>query len=85
MARADDSDSEAGASKRRKSHIAYTSNRPAIMQCTEEEFMEDYCKFSSSQMGRKVTPDTWPDSVLNGIPLDVFHLYREVVTRGGIA
>lgn len=32
---------------------------------------------------RQVDPDTFPDAVLNGSRLDLFGLYREVVTRGG--
>ena len=83
LAREDDGDYDAGTTRRR-SNIPYVNNRPNnIMQCTEQEFLEDYCKFCSSQMGRRVTPDNWPDAVLNGLPLDVFHLYKEVVTRGG--
>lgn len=63
--------------------IPYISDRRGIIECSEREWMEDYCSFCSSQMGRRVTPETWPDAVLNGVPLDVFNLYREVVTRGG--
>ena len=80
-----DEDDYEGKSVRRRSSIPYNSNRPAIMQCTEEEFLQDYCSFCSSQLGRRVTPDNWPDSVLNGLPLDVYALYKEVVTRGGFA
>ena len=63
--------------------IPYHSSRRPIQVCTEGEWMDDYCKFYSSHMGKRLTPDNWPDSVLNGEVLDVFHLYKEVVQRGG--
>ena len=82
MAR-DEDDGYEGGRPRRRSNIPYVSDRPGIMQCSEDDFLEDYCRFCSSQMGKRVTPENWPDTVLNGLPLDVFHLYKEVVTRGG--
>lgn len=67
----------------KRQNIPYHSQRPPIRECSEAQFMRDYCAFCSSQMGRRVTPDSWPDTVLNGIRLDVYNLYREVVQRGG--
>lgn len=38
-----------------------------------------YCAVPGQHMNR----DTFPEAVLNGQQLDLFALYREVVTRGG--
>lgn len=33
--------------------------------------------------GKRMNRDTFPEAVLNGQQLDLYALYREVVTRGG--
>ncbi len=34
--------------------------------------------------GKRLNRDTFPDAILNGAKLDLFALYKEVVSRGGI-
>lgn len=62
-------------------------NRPHMEQCTEEEFLADLVNFLESRgHGRLIPPagvDAFPEVVLNGKRLDLYNLYREVVTRGG--
>ncbi|KAJ7552209.1 hypothetical protein O6H91_06G046200 [Diphasiastrum complanatum] len=56
--------------------------RPPISECSE-----DVMQFLSSRgHGRLIPPmgvETFPDAVLNGKRLDLYNLYREVVSRGG--
>lgn len=46
--------------------------------------MEDLCAFHRERNGKNVTPETFPDAILNGSRLDLYRLYKEVTTRGGI-
>ncbi|KAK9822214.1 hypothetical protein WJX81_006927 [Elliptochloris bilobata] len=62
---------------------AWRSGRPRLAECSEGEFLSDLCAFLQTRCGRQVDADTFPDAVLNGSRLDLFGLYREVVTRGG--
>jgi hypothetical protein len=50
---------------------------------SEEEFMADLIAFLSHRRGRYIDRSKFPDAVLNGMALDLFGLYKEVVTRGG--
>ena len=80
----------AGAAKRRKLAAAATptpvwkSQRPRMKECSEAQFMEDLCAFHRERNGKNVTPETFPDAILNGSRLDLYRLYKEVTTRGGI-
>lgn len=49
----------------------------------QEEFLQDVCAFHRSRGVKNVSPDNFPDAILNGRRLDVYNLYREVTTRGG--
>lgn len=61
--------------------------RPHMERCTEEEFLADLVSFLESRgHGRLIPPagvDAFPEVVLNGKRLDLYNLYREVVSRGG--
>lgn len=54
-----------------------------MLLCTQEEFLQDLCEFHRARGIKNVSPDNFPDAILNGTRLDVFNLYREVTTRGG--
>ncbi|KAG0576309.1 hypothetical protein KC19_5G070800 [Ceratodon purpureus] len=62
-------------------------NRPHMEQCTEEEFLPDLISFLETRgHGRLIPPagaDAFPEVVLNGKRLDLYNLYKEVVSRGG--
>ena len=45
--------------------------------------MADLIAFLSHRRGRYIDRSKFPDAVLNGMALDLFGLYKEVVTRGG--
>jgi hypothetical protein len=45
--------------------------------------MADLVSFLSHRRGRYIDRSKFPDAVLNGMALDLFGLYKEVVTRGG--
>lgn len=49
----------------------------------QEAFLQDLCAFHRNRGIKNVSPDNFPDAILNGSRLDVYHLYREVTTRGG--
>ena len=49
----------------------------------QEDFLQDLCAFHRKHGTKNVSPDNFPDAILNGSRLDVYHLYREVTTRGG--
>ena len=67
-----------------QSDIPYNSTRPSSLQeCSEQDFLEDLCLFWSSRKGTRLTVDTFLDTVLNGVRLDVWNLYKEVCQRGG--
>ena len=55
-------------------------NRLCLVQ---EDFLQDLCAFHRSRGIKNVSPDNFPDAILNGSRLDVYHLYREVTSRGG--
>lgn len=61
--------------------------RQSLDECSEEEFIEDLMQFLVSRGHGKLIPqtgiDSFPNVVLNGKRLDLYNLYREVVTRGG--
>lgn len=54
-----------------------------MAECTEAQFMEDLCKFHRERLGKKASPDSFPDAILNGTRLDLYNLYMEVTSRGG--
>ncbi|KAH7446503.1 hypothetical protein KP509_01G059600 [Ceratopteris richardii] len=62
-------------------------NRRPIHECSEEEFRKDVMQFLISRGHARLVPssdvNTFPDAVLNGKRLDLYNLYREVVSRGG--
>jgi hypothetical protein len=62
-------------------------NRPPMVQCKEEEFLPDLISFLETRgHGRLIPPagvDAFPEVVLNGKRLDLYNLYKEVVSRGG--
>lgn len=62
-------------------------NRPSIHECSDEEFRKDVMMFLISRGHTRLVPSTdleaFPDAVLNGKRLDLYNLYREVVSRGG--
>ncbi|XP_024522751.1 AT-rich interactive domain-containing protein 4 [Selaginella moellendorffii] len=62
-------------------------SRPSMLECPEEEFLNDVVQFLVSRgHGRLIPPtgiEAFPDVVLNGKRLDLYNLYREVVSRGG--
>lgn len=62
---------------------AHHCGRAAISEVSEEEFIADLIAFLSHRRGRYIDRSKFPDAVLNGMVLDLFGLYKEVVTRGG--
>ncbi|MCO5598270.1 hypothetical protein L7F22_052362 [Adiantum nelumboides] len=62
-------------------------NRRPMHECSEEEFRKDVMQFLISRGHGRLVPSTdvatFPDAVLNGKRLDLYNLYREVVSRGG--
>ncbi|CAM6096760.1 unnamed protein product [Calypogeia fissa] len=62
-------------------------SRQPIDDCAEEDFLSDLIKFLVSRgHGRLIPPagaEAFPEVVLNGKRLDLYNLYREVVSRGG--
>ncbi|CAL9199176.1 AT-rich interactive domain-containing protein 4 isoform X1 [Musa acuminata AAA Group] len=62
-------------------------NRCSIQACTEEEFLEDVMQFLILRGHSRLVPQggisEFPDAILNAKRLDLFNLYREVVSRGG--
>lgn len=61
----------------------HNCGRTPISDVKEEEFMADLISFLSHRRGRYIDRSKFPDAVLNGMTLDLFGLYKEVVTRGG--
>ncbi|EIE24790.1 hypothetical protein COCSUDRAFT_62200 [Coccomyxa subellipsoidea C-169] len=55
----------------------WVSKRPRMWECSEAQFMEDLCAFHCERNGKKVTPETSPDAILNGSRLDLYNLYKE--------
>ncbi|GLJ54441.1 hypothetical protein SUGI_1169280 [Cryptomeria japonica] len=62
-------------------------SRQSLDECSEVEFLEDLTQFLVSRGHGRLIPltgiDQFPNVVLNGKRLDLYNLYREVVTRGG--
>lgn len=62
-------------------------NRRPMFECSEDEFRKDVMQFLISRGHGRLVPSTdvesFPDAVLNGKRLDLYNLYREVVSRGG--
>jgi hypothetical protein len=63
--------------------LPWKSSRPALPQCSEEAFLSDLIAFLTERQGRQIDPRTFPEAILNGSKLDLFHLYKEVCSRGG--
>ncbi|KAL4422493.1 hypothetical protein ABPG75_008690 [Micractinium tetrahymenae] len=63
--------------------LPWKSNRPLLALCSEEQFYTDLIAFLTDRQGRQIDPLTFPEAILNGTKLDLFHLYREVTSRGG--
>lgn len=61
--------------------------RAHIQICSEEEFLRDVMQFLVIRGHTRLVPPgglaEFPDAVLNSKRLDLFNLYREVVSRGG--
>ncbi|KAH9321957.1 hypothetical protein KI387_016596, partial [Taxus chinensis] len=62
-------------------------SRLSLDECSEGDFLEDLTQFLVSRGHGRLIPltgiDQFPNVVLNGKRLDLYNLYREVVTRGG--
>lgn len=62
-------------------------DRAPIRVCSEEEFLKDVMQFLVLRGHTRLIPQgglaEFPDAVLNAKRLDLFNLYREVVSRGG--
>ncbi|CAL1390133.1 unnamed protein product [Linum trigynum] len=61
--------------------------RAPIQACSEEEFLRDVMQFLILRGHTRLVPQgglpEFPDAILNAKRLDLFNLYREVVSRGG--
>ncbi|KMT04745.1 hypothetical protein BVRB_7g169250 [Beta vulgaris subsp. vulgaris] len=61
--------------------------RPPIQLCSEEEFLKDVMQFLMHRGHTRLIPQgglaEFPDAILNSKRLDLYNLYREVVSRGG--
>ncbi|CAM8960951.1 unnamed protein product [Rhodiola kirilowii] len=61
--------------------------RAPIHSCSEEEFLRDVMQFLILRGHTRLIPQgglaEFPDAVLNAKRLDLYNLYREVVSRGG--
>ncbi|KAI9123111.1 hypothetical protein K1719_006000 [Acacia pycnantha] len=62
-------------------------DRVPIRSCSEEEFLKDVMQFLILRGHSRLIPQgglsEFPEAVLNAKRLDLFNLYREVVSRGG--
>ncbi|KAE8675988.1 AT-rich interactive domain-containing protein 4 [Hibiscus syriacus] len=62
-------------------------DRAPIQFCSEEEFLRDLMQFLILRGHTRLVPHgglaEFPDAILNAKRLDLFNLYREVVSRGG--
>lgn len=62
-------------------------SRNPIHVCSEEEFLKDVMQFLALRGHTRLIPQgglsEFPDAILNAKRLDLFNLYREVVSRGG--
>ncbi|XP_068658758.1 AT-rich interactive domain-containing protein 4-like [Aristolochia californica] len=61
--------------------------RCPIQACSEEEFLRDVMQFLILRGHTRLVPQgglaEFPDAILNAKRLDLYNLYREVVSRGG--
>ncbi|XP_077240893.1 ARID/BRIGHT DNA-binding domain-containing protein [Tasmannia lanceolata] len=61
--------------------------RCPIQVCSEEEFLRDVMQFLILRGHNRLVPQgglaEFPDAILNAKRLDLYNLYREVVSRGG--
>ncbi|KAG2722509.1 hypothetical protein I3843_02G114400 [Carya illinoinensis] len=61
--------------------------RSPMHNCSEEEFLKDVMQFLILRGHSRLIPQgglaEFPDAILNGKRLDLYNLYKEVVTRGG--
>ncbi|KAB1218290.1 AT-rich interactive domain-containing protein 4 [Morella rubra] len=61
--------------------------RSPMHNCSEEEFLKDVMQFLILRGHTRLIPQgglaEFPDAILNGKRLDLYNLYKEVVTRGG--
>lgn len=61
--------------------------RAPIQACAEEDFLRDVMQFLLLRGHHRLVPQgglsEFPDAILNAKRLDLFNLYREVVSRGG--
>uniref|UniRef100_A0A7C9AA48 ARID domain-containing protein n=1 Tax=Opuntia streptacantha TaxID=393608 RepID=A0A7C9AA48_OPUST len=61
--------------------------RAPIQLCAEEEFLKDVMQFLILRGHTRLIPQgglaEFPDAILNSKRLDLYNLYREVVSRGG--
>ncbi|XP_072988208.1 AT-rich interactive domain-containing protein 4-like isoform X1 [Typha latifolia] len=62
-------------------------NRLPIQVCPEEDFLKDVMQFLILRGHSRLVPQggisEFPDAILNAKRLDLYNLYREVVSRGG--
>eukprot|EP00897_Mesotaenium_endlicherianum_P005569 jgi/Mesen1/503/ME000104S10594 len=62
-------------------------NRKPLSEVAEDAFLADVAAFLVARSCGKLVPaggmHNFPEAVLNGVQLDLFTLYREVVSRGG--
>ncbi|KAK3123565.1 hypothetical protein QOZ80_8AG0632820 [Eleusine coracana subsp. coracana] len=62
-------------------------NRLPIQDCSEEDFLKDVMHFLIQRGHTRLVPQggvaEFPDAVLNSKRLDLYTLYKEVVSRGG--
>ncbi|XP_045788753.1 AT-rich interactive domain-containing protein 4-like [Trifolium pratense] len=62
-------------------------SRGPVQTCSEEEFLKDVMEFLILRGHSRLIPQgglsEFPDAILNGKRLDLYNLYKEVVTRGG--
>ena len=52
------------------------SSRPPLSVCGEDTFISDLIAFLADRQGRQIDPRTFPEAILNGSKLDLFHLYK---------
>lgn len=62
-------------------------DRSPIHVCSEDEFLKDVMQFLILRGHNRLIPQgglaEFPDAILNATRLDLYNLYREVVSRGG--
>ncbi|XP_076926792.1 AT-rich interactive domain-containing protein 4-like [Bidens hawaiensis] len=65
----------------------HACDRSPIHVCSEEEFLTDVMQFLILRGHNRLIPQgglpEFPDAILNAKRLDLYNLYREVVSRGG--